>query len=136
MLIFIFKNSFRCYYPCSQESGFADANSSRWAKWYPSREYAEGMARFKFGDGVMTSLVGKLSQWMTHDPYVPAVDGAPLIEASSSGQSGLPLVVFSHGLGGNRTMYSSLLCHWASEGRYPCVYPANTTVKANSFMMY
>merc|ERR1719295_1443092 len=53
---------------------------------------------------------------MTHDPYVPAVDGAPLLDEVSS--SGLPLVVFSHGLGGNRTMYSSLLLQWASEGYF------------------
>ena len=76
---FLWVMFFRCYYPCSSKNGFTTNNSSRWSKWYPSREYAEGMARFKFGSGrVLPILMGKLSVWATHDPYIPAVEGSPL----------------------------------------------------------
>ena len=61
---------FRCYYPCSTDSSYAESQSSRWAKWYPSREYADGMARFKFGH---IPLLAKLTVWATHDPYVPGL---------------------------------------------------------------
>jgi len=111
----------RCYYPCSSEPGFATANCSRWSKWYPSREYAEGMARFKFGSGlVLPVIMGRLSMWATHDPYMPAVEGAPLIQSQNlkTSRGCHPLVVFSHGMGGNRTMYSTLLCQLASEGYF------------------
>jgi len=103
----------RCYYPCSTDPSYTESQSSRWAKWYPSREYADGMARFKFGH---IPLLAKLTVWATHDPYVPVVEGSNLV-GEDDGKA-YPLIVFSHGMGGNRIMYSSLLCQLASEGYF------------------
>lgn len=50
--------------------------------------------------------------------HIPAVYNAPLFKPaddSLEGQS-LPCVVFSHGLGGNRLIYSTYCCELASQG--------------------
>ena len=102
----------RCYYPCSSDPEVGQTETSRWVKWYPSREYADGYAKFKFSKSI--PLVDRMLQWLTHDPYIPVVEGAPVARDVPI----LPLVVFSHGLGGTRTTYSALLTELASNGYF------------------
>jgi len=45
--------------------------------------------------------------------HIPAIPNAPLIENDGTR---LPCLVFSHGLGGNRLMYSTYCCELASQG--------------------
>ena len=44
--------------------------------------------------------------------YVPVLWQAPVIE----GQGSFPVIIFTHGLGGNRTTYSTMCTDLASQG--------------------
>lgn len=46
---------------------------------------------------------------------IPAIQNAPLLPSTNDGE-GFPCIVFSHGLGGNRLMYSTYCCELASQG--------------------
>ena len=50
--------------------------------------------------------------------HIPAVYNAPLYKPAGDNLEGqsLPCVVFSHGLGGNRLIYSTYCCELASQG--------------------
>lgn len=50
--------------------------------------------------------------------HIPAVYNAPLYKPAGDSLEGrsLPCVVFSHGLGGNRLIYSTYCCELASRG--------------------
>lgn len=50
--------------------------------------------------------------------HIPAVYNAPLYKPAGDGLEcrSLPCVVFSHGLGGNRLIYSTYCCELASQG--------------------
>ncbi len=53
--------------------------------------------------------------WILHavgDVYVPVLWLAPVLDTEGP----LPVIVFSHGLGGNRTTYTTLCTHLASHG--------------------
>ena len=49
---------------------------------------------------------------------IPAVYNAPVYKPAKGNLAGqsLPCVVFSHGLGGNRLIYSTYCCELASQG--------------------
>lgn len=46
------------------------------------------------------------------DVYIPALWQAPLVDSDEK----FPVVVLSHGIGGNRTTYSTFCCELASHG--------------------
>ena len=46
------------------------------------------------------------------DVYIPVLWQAPVLE----GDRMFPVVIFSHGLGGNRTAYCTFCCELASHG--------------------
>lgn len=84
-----------------------------WPSWYPEPEYAQGYIDFSQGKS-LPKFIGSLMAYLTGYPKIPAL-------ANSNPEVGegemFPLVVFSHGNGGNRSTYSFLCGEMASKGR-------------------
>lgn len=93
---------FRLYYPC-QESDKAEK-----PEWVPCKEYFNGLADFMkinraFSERIFNYLFGSFK--------IPAYLDAPF---KCSGKC--PVVIFSHGLGAFRTLYSAVCAELASQG--------------------
>lgn len=82
----------------------------------PSLEYAKGYISFLgFLPKWMVAPIGWLTWRMIGMMKMPGVGaGRNLLPAENAGR--LPVVIFSHGLGGNRTSYSLLCRDMASDG--------------------
>jgi platelet-activating factor acetylhydrolase len=76
----------------------------------PSMEYAKGYARFLKQPILPTSFV---ISFATYNTTIPAVQNAPPF---SSSKTPLPVMIFSHGLGGSRNAYSQWCGSLASYG--------------------
>ncbi|XP_058469526.1 platelet-activating factor acetylhydrolase isoform X3 [Solea solea] len=93
---------FRLYYPC-QETKEADKPD-----WIPCREYFNGLADFMkinrtLSEGIFNYLFGSFK--------IPAYLDAPF-----KSNEKCPVVIFSHGLGAFRTLYSAICAELASQG--------------------
>ncbi|KAJ0060763.1 hypothetical protein NL108_000015, partial [Boleophthalmus pectinirostris] len=93
---------FRLYYPC-QESDKAEKPD-----WVPCREYFNGLADFMkinraFSERIFNYLFGSYK--------IPAYMDAPF-----KADEKCPVVIFSHGLGAFRTLYSAICAELASRG--------------------
>ncbi|XP_077985870.1 platelet-activating factor acetylhydrolase-like [Glandiceps talaboti] len=101
----------RLYYPSAVTSGGATIETSNKPLWLPRREYSDGYANFiKITSGIMKSLF----HWFIASYRVPAYWKGPLLP--NQVKSSLPVVVFTHGLGANRTTYTSICLDLASQG--------------------
>ncbi|XP_065768536.1 platelet-activating factor acetylhydrolase isoform X1 [Muntiacus reevesi] len=90
----------RLYYP-SQDDGHSDT------LWIPNKEYFLGLSKF-----VGTHwLVGKIMNLLFGSVTIPAAWNAPL----RTGEK-YPLIIFTHGLGAFRTIYSAIGIDLASYG--------------------
>ncbi|XP_013380544.1 platelet-activating factor acetylhydrolase 2, cytoplasmic [Lingula anatina] len=81
----------------------------QWPLWLPRKQYGKGYCYFRRKN---TKVFGRLFNWIGGDIYVPALWQAPVL---NNGQK-FPVIVFSHGLGGNRTTYTTLCSDLASQG--------------------
>ncbi|XP_065487254.1 platelet-activating factor acetylhydrolase isoform X1 [Caloenas nicobarica] len=91
----------RLYYPC-------DATDNEEAAWIPDKEYYQGLSDFLN----MYRVVGeRLFQYYVGSVTCPAKSNA----AFKPGEK-YPLLVFSHGLGAFRTIYSAICIEMASQG--------------------
>ncbi|XP_068609787.1 platelet-activating factor acetylhydrolase [Brachionichthys hirsutus] len=93
---------FRLYYPCRQ------TDKAEKPGWIPSREYFNGLADFMkinraFSERIFNHLFGSCK--------IPAYLDAPF-----QAKEKCPVVVFSHGLGAFRTLYSAVCAELASHG--------------------
>lgn len=93
---------FRLYYPC-QESDKAEKPD-----WVPCKEYFNGLADFMkisraFSERIFNYLFGSYK--------IPAYMDAPF-----KANAPCPVVIFSHGLGAFRTLYSAICAELASQG--------------------
>ncbi|XP_078614777.1 platelet-activating factor acetylhydrolase-like [Branchiostoma floridae x Branchiostoma japonicum] len=81
-----------------------------WPTWTPSRQYLDGYFKFigvpKWTFSLCRLIVG--------NPKVPAIPNAPLLKKETP--SKFPVIVFSHGLGGQRTTYTVVCLEMASRG--------------------
>ncbi|XP_028996126.1 platelet-activating factor acetylhydrolase [Betta splendens] len=93
---------FRLYYPC-QETEKAEKPD-----WVPSREYFNGLADFM---KINRSLSERIFNHLFGSFKIPAYLDAPF---KSNGKC--PVVIFSHGLGAFRTLYSAICAELASHG--------------------
>lgn len=92
----------RLYYPCNTYE------DSERPGWIPSQEYFNGLADFMkinrtFSERIFSYLFGACQ--------IPAFWNAPYKSAGKC-----PVVIFSHGLGAFRTLYSAICCELASQG--------------------
>ncbi|XP_071334755.1 platelet-activating factor acetylhydrolase isoform X1 [Trachinotus anak] len=93
---------FRLYYPC-QETEKAEKPD-----WVPCREYFNGLADFM---KINRTLSERIFDYLFGSFKIPAFWDAPF---KSSGKC--PVVIFSHGLGAFRTLYSAICAELASQG--------------------
>ncbi|KAI6073330.1 Platelet-activating factor acetylhydrolase 2, cytoplasmic [Aix galericulata] len=93
----------RLFYPCEPRVG------AERPRWIPRYEYSRGMAQFR----------GRSPRWGA--PLLHVAFGSCRVPVSWKGpfkprSGGYPLVIFSHGLGAFRTLYSSICTELASWG--------------------
>ncbi|XP_052764491.1 platelet-activating factor acetylhydrolase 2, cytoplasmic-like [Mya arenaria] len=99
---------FRIFYPTEKTDIFS--RDTQWPLWLPRKQYGHGYAKFLRCNP--RKLAGKFFNWLGGDVYIPVLWQAPVL----AGDRKFPLVVFSHGLGGNRTAYSTYCTELASQG--------------------
>ncbi|XP_030577586.1 platelet-activating factor acetylhydrolase isoform X2 [Archocentrus centrarchus] len=93
---------FRLYYPCQETEGAEKPD------WVPCREYFNGLADFMkinrtFSERIFNYLFGSFK--------IPAYLDAPF-----KSNEKCPVIIFSHGLGAFRTLYSAICAEMASQG--------------------
>uniref|UniRef100_H3CWG5 Platelet-activating factor acetylhydrolase n=1 Tax=Tetraodon nigroviridis TaxID=99883 RepID=H3CWG5_TETNG len=93
---------FRLYYPCQKTDRAENPD------WIPSREYFTGLADFMkinrtLSEGIFNYLYGSFK--------IPAFLDAPFKQNAK-----YPVIIFSHGLGAFRTLYSAVCVELASQG--------------------
>ncbi|KAL9097611.1 MAG: hypothetical protein Q9165_000508 [Trypethelium subeluteriae] len=103
--------AFRIFYPC--ENGSKKRRPVRWLP-DPQRPSFSAFASFL---GAGPALSGAISYLAPHLYYItiPVMRNAPMLKPKNSSGK-WPVLVFSHGLGGNRNTYSHLLGSLASHG--------------------
>lgn len=99
---------FRLYYPTETTNLYK--RNTQWPLWLPRKQYGFGYANFLRRNP--KNIVGKIFNWIGGDVYVPCLWQAPIFDSSDK----FPVIVLSHGIGGNRTTYSTLCCELASYG--------------------
>ncbi|XP_076456411.1 platelet-activating factor acetylhydrolase 2, cytoplasmic-like [Babylonia areolata] len=99
---------FRLYYPTGKVDIFK--RDRQWPLWLPRKQYGWGYVHFLRRN---TKLFGKLFNWLGGDVHVPALwQSVPLQQTDRP----FPVIVFSHGIGGNRTTYTTMCLELASQG--------------------
>ncbi|XP_017311768.1 platelet-activating factor acetylhydrolase [Ictalurus punctatus] len=93
---------FRLYYPCQAEEGSDELN------WIPCREYFNGLADFM---KMSRALSERIFNFLFGSYKIPAA-----WNASFKPDGKYPVVIFSHGLGAFRTLYSAICVELASQG--------------------
>ncbi|KAG0725403.1 Platelet-activating factor acetylhydrolase [Chionoecetes opilio] len=85
------------------------AESHNWTPWFLGEEYTRGLAAFIAPS--IPSLFSMLFNWKMRNVATPAVWEAGLVRSQQ-----WPVVVFSHGLSANRSIYSTVCSELASHG--------------------
>ncbi|XP_071019454.1 platelet-activating factor acetylhydrolase-like [Oncorhynchus clarkii lewisi] len=93
---------FRLYYPCV---AYEDAEKP---DWIPSKEYFYGLADFM---NINRGLSEQIFNYLFGSFKIPAAVNAPYKQNGKC-----PVIVFSHGLGAFRTLYSAICAELASQG--------------------
>ncbi|KAK1171834.1 platelet-activating factor acetylhydrolase [Acipenser oxyrinchus oxyrinchus] len=92
----------RLYYPCETSA------SPEWPPWIPKKEYFNGLADFL---KISRSLGDRMFSYLYGSYTVPAEWNAPFKPGNK-----YPLIIFSHGLGAFRSLYSAVCIEIASQG--------------------
>ncbi|CAH1773780.1 unnamed protein product [Owenia fusiformis] len=96
----------RLFYPTQSTDIFE--RHLQWPLWLPRKHYFEGYADFL---NWPAKVFGKLLQYFGGDVYAPVLWQASILRGHK-----YPVIVFSHGMGGNRTTNTTLLMDVASYG--------------------
>ncbi|RFU25877.1 hypothetical protein B7463_g10461, partial [Scytalidium lignicola] len=102
---------YRIFYPCEES---AKKKPIYWLP-RPQREYVSAYMRFAGANSILAQLISffpNLLNFVT----IPARKNAALLNSSDSSSTRLPVMIFSHGLGGTRNTYSHLAGSVASHG--------------------
>ncbi|XP_046877623.1 platelet-activating factor acetylhydrolase [Hypomesus transpacificus] len=93
---------FRLYYPC------AETENPDTPDWIPRHEYFDGLADFM---KINRTISDRIFNYLFGSYKIPAALNAPF-----KSNEKCPVVVFSHGLGAFRTLYSAICAELASQG--------------------
>ncbi|XP_060773353.1 platelet-activating factor acetylhydrolase isoform X2 [Neoarius graeffei] len=93
---------FRLYYPCQAPEGSDEPH------WIPCREYFNGLADFM---KMSRALSERIFNYLFGSYKIPAA-----WNASFKTDGKYPVIIFSHGLGAFRTLYSAICVELASQG--------------------
>ncbi|KAM6965243.1 platelet-activating factor acetylhydrolase [Aplochiton taeniatus] len=93
---------FRLYYPC------LESEKAERPDWIPCREYYNGLADFM---KINRTLSERIFNYLFGSYKIPAYLNAPYKQNQKC-----PVVIFSHGLGAFRTLYSAICAELASQG--------------------
>ncbi|KAK3849897.1 hypothetical protein Pcinc_043366, partial [Petrolisthes cinctipes] len=96
----------RLYYPSKFKE--LTKNQNKWTPWFLGDEYTRGLATFIAPS--IPSLFAMLFNWQMRGVAIPALWDCGMADKK------FPVVVFSHGLSANRSIYSSVCCEMASHG--------------------
>ncbi|ORY71116.1 platelet-activating factor acetylhydrolase, isoform II-domain-containing protein [Pseudomassariella vexata] len=101
---------FRVFYPAQPNS------HGKRITWLPApqRHYLSAYIKFLGIGSLVAEAVSFLPRHL-HYTTIPAIKNAPILEAETPNKR-WPTAVFSHGLGGNRNMYSQVVGSLASHG--------------------
>ena len=107
----------RLFYP-SDEPDQSDSCKTKRPFWLPHREYAVGMIKYA---KLPSWLLGNAFYWLLGSVQLDCYWNTSLYSSSSTNEPNtsdkkFPCVVFSHGLGGSRCVYSSFCLELASYG--------------------
>lgn len=94
---------FRLYYPC------LESEKAERPDWIPCREYYNGLADFM---KINRTLSEKIFNYLFGSYKIPAYLNAPYKHNVQK----CPVIIFSHGLGAFRTLYSAICSELASHG--------------------
>lgn len=104
----------RLFYPTSSS---LPTEPKLWPKWLPHEAYGEGMADVA---NIRSQAVISLAKVINPlgSVRVPVVEKGALLLPNNNNNSTekYPLLVFSHGLGGYRAMYTTICTEFASRG--------------------
>lgn len=101
----------RIYYPTKISNEIEDEKLN--GTWLPSSHYFPGYGYFLRLPVLVSSGIGRL---LASNVRIRAKEASPLISIADSGKEKLPVIIFSHGLAGIRTTYSTICCEIASRG--------------------
>lgn len=93
---------FRLYYPCNETENPVTPD------WIPKQEYFNGLADFM---KINRTISDRIFNYLFGSFKIPAALNAPF-----KSNEKCPVIVFSHGLGAFRTLYSAICAELASEG--------------------
>ncbi|XP_065898486.1 platelet-activating factor acetylhydrolase-like [Dysidea avara] len=98
---------FRLYYPteATPDSGY------HYPPWLPDNSYSTGFLLYKRFPYFAAGVLGPLTNMLLGGQKMPALHGAPVTTSTP-----LPVIMFSHGVAGMRTLYSAVCCDLASHG--------------------
>ncbi|KAK3742583.1 hypothetical protein RRG08_023415 [Elysia crispata] len=98
---------FRLFYPTNP----TDIHKAykQWPLWLPRKQYAHGYMYFLKKN---LTIFGRVAHWLGGDVYVPVLWQAPLLQSKDN----FPVIIVSHGIGGNRTTQSTYCSELASRG--------------------
>ncbi|RWS10287.1 platelet-activating factor acetylhydrolase 2: cytoplasmic-like protein [Dinothrombium tinctorium] len=100
----------RLFYPSACQSSEITEFYNEWPNWVPHENYVKGIAKIF---NINSYWIHNALKWLLSQTYVPSVpDSKPLRQADYK----WPLIIFSHGWGGCRTMYSTICIELASNG--------------------
>ncbi|XP_066532909.1 platelet-activating factor acetylhydrolase isoform X2 [Hoplias malabaricus] len=93
---------FRLYYPCQTSEGYEKPD------WVPCREYFNGLSDFM---KMNRTLSERIFNYLFGSYKIPAAWNASFKPGGK-----YPVIIFSHGLGAFRTLYSAICAELASQG--------------------
>ena len=104
----------RIYYPSvtNPETDHEQEETQK-GTWLPSSHYFPGYGYFLRWPALVSSGIGRL---LASNVRIHAKESVPLVGLKEFGQEKLPILIFSHGLAGIRTTYSTICCEMASRG--------------------
>lgn len=103
----------RLYYPASDQNRCIKDQLLFWPNWLPHENYRRGYA--DVGDIKSESTI-KFLNWLVGDAFIPVVANSRPLRTPELESQKLPVIIFSHGMGGCRTTYSGICTEMASNG--------------------